>query len=48
VHAKFKFDGAEPDPVRQQVADGYQRRNAPGDSDALTHLLRRHAPHTTT
>lgn len=44
VHAKFKFDGAEPDSVRQQVIDGYQRRNATGDADALAHLRRRHPP----
>ena len=44
VHAKFKFDGAEPDSVRQQVVDGYQRRDAPGDAEALAHLLRRHPP----
>lgn len=44
VRAKFKFDGAEPDIVRQQVVDGYHRRNAPGDSEALDHLLRRHSP----
>jgi transcriptional regulator len=48
VHAKFKFDGAEPDSVRQQVIDGYQRRNAPGDAEALAHLRRRHHPAATT
>jgi transcriptional regulator len=47
VHAKFKFDGAESDTIRRQVADGYQRRSTPGDSEALAHLLRRHPPHTT-
>jgi len=47
VRAKFKFDGAEPDTVRQQVVDGYQRRDAPGDHEALEHLLRRHPPATT-
>jgi transcriptional regulator len=46
VRAKFKFDGAEPDTVRQQVVDGYQRRNAPGDREALDHLLRRRPPTT--
>jgi transcriptional regulator len=46
VRAKFKFDGAEPDAVRRQVVDGYHRRDAPGDSDALDHLLRRHPPTT--
>jgi transcriptional regulator len=46
VRAKFKFDGAEPDPVRRQVVAGYRRRDAPGDSEALTHLLRRHPPDT--
>jgi transcriptional regulator len=44
VRAKFKFDGAEPDTVRQQVADGYRQRDQPGDHEALTHLLRRHPP----
>lgn len=44
VRAKFKFDGAEPDAVRRQVADGYARRSGPGDPEALTHLLRRHPP----
>ncbi|MDW3213347.1 MAG: FMN-binding negative transcriptional regulator [Ilumatobacteraceae bacterium] len=44
VRAKFKFDGAEPDTIRQQVADGYRQRNQPGDHEALTHLLRRHPP----
>jgi transcriptional regulator len=44
VQAKFKFDGAEPDGVRQQVVDGYRRRDAAGDRDALAHLLRRHPP----
>jgi len=44
VRAKFKFDGAEPQSIRQQVADGYRRRNRPGDSQALSHLLRRHPP----
>jgi transcriptional regulator len=44
VRAKFKFDGAEPDAVRQQVADGYQRRDAAGDAEARSHLLRRHPP----
>lgn len=48
VRAKFKFDGAEPDTVRRQVADGYRRRDAPGDHEALTHLLRRHPPQTPT
>ena len=47
VRAKFKFDGAEPDTVRQQVVDGYRRRDAPGDHEALEHLLRRHPPATT-
>lgn len=42
VHAKFKFDGGEDAAVRQQVIDGYRRRNAPGDAQALEHLLRRH------
>ena len=37
VHAKFKFDGAEPDSVRRQVVDGYQRRNTPDDQEALAH-----------
>ncbi len=45
VRAKFKFDGAEPDTVRQQVADGYRQRNQPCDNQALAHLLRRHPPH---
>ena len=44
VRAKFKFDGAEPDAVRRQVVDGYRRRGAPGDVEALAHLLRRHPP----
>jgi transcriptional regulator len=44
VRAKFKFDGAEPDAVRQQVADGYRRRDLPGDREALSHLLRRRPP----
>ena len=44
VRAKFKFDGADPDSIRRQVADGYRRRDAPGDRDALAHLLRRHPP----
>ena len=44
VRAKFKFDGGEPDVVRQQVTDGYRRRNDPGDREALEHLLRRHPP----
>lgn len=44
VRAKFKFDGAEPDAVRRQVIDGYGRRDAPGDAEALQHLLRRHPP----
>jgi transcriptional regulator len=48
VRAKFKFDGAEPAIVRRQVADGYRRRDAPGDHEALNHLLRRHPPHTAT
>ncbi|HEY4610520.1 MAG TPA: hypothetical protein VIH06_14990, partial [Ilumatobacteraceae bacterium] len=47
VTAKFKFDGAEPDAVRRQVVDGYERRNAPGDSEARAHLLRRHPPQGT-
>lgn len=42
VRAKFKFDGGETDEVRQQVIDGYRRRNGPGDAQALEHLLRRH------
>ena len=46
VRAKFKFDGSEPDVVRQQAIDGYRRRDAPGDADALAHLLRRHPPHS--
>lgn len=46
VRAKFKFDGAEPNTVRQQVADGYLNRGAPGDREALDHLLRRHPPNT--
>lgn len=46
-HAKFKFDGAEPDAVRRQVVDGYERRNAPGDDEARRHLLRRHPPSDT-
>ena len=46
VRAKFKFDGAEPDTVRQQVVDGYHRRNTPGDREALDHLLRRQPPTT--
>ena len=44
VRAKFKFDGAEPDTVRRQVADGYRQRDRPGDCEALTHLLRWHPP----
>ena len=48
VRAKFKFDGGEPDTVRRQVADGYRRRDAPGDREALAHLLRRHPPSTPT
>lgn len=44
VRAKFKFDGGESSTVRQQVVDGYRRRNGPGDNEALDHLLRRHAP----
>ena len=46
VRAKFKFDGSESDAVRRQVADGYRRRDAPGDREALGHLLRRHPPTT--
>ena len=46
IRAKFKFDGAEPDQVRRQVIDGYEARNAPGDAEALQHLLRRHPPET--
>ncbi len=42
VRAKFKFDGGESGEVRQQVIDGYQRRQGPGDAQALEHLLRRH------
>lgn len=41
VHAKFKFDGAEPYAVRRQVVDGYRQRNAPDDHEAVSHLLRR-------
>ena len=48
ARAKFKFDGAEPDTVRRQVADGYRQRNAPGDHEALANLLRRHPPHAPT
>lgn len=44
VSAKFKYDGAETDTVRRQVAHGYQHRDAPGDREALAHLLRRHPP----
>lgn len=44
IRAKFKFDGAEPDQVRRQVIDGYGKRDAPGDAEALEHLIRRHAP----
>lgn len=44
VRAKFKIDGAEPDAVRRQVADGYARRSSPSDPEALAHLLRRHRP----
>mgnify|MGYP003135908755 CR=1 FL=1 len=44
VRAKFKFDGAEPDAVRRQVADGYRRRDSPADRAALAHLIRRHPP----
>ena len=44
VRAKFKYDGAEPDIVRRQVADGYRRRDGPGDAEALAHLLRRNPP----
>lgn len=44
VRAKFKFNGAEPDAVRLKVADGYRNRQAPGDAQALAHLLRRHPP----
>lgn len=44
ARAKFKFDGAEPDGVRQRVADGYRRRDYPGDREALSHLLRRCPP----
>lgn len=42
ARSKFKFDGGESDEVRRQVIDGYRRRNAPGDAEALEHLLRRH------
>lgn len=45
VQAKFKFDGAEPDAVRRQVVLGYEQRDAPGDREARSHLLRRHPPH---
>ena len=48
VRAKFKFDGAEPDAVRRRVADGYRRRDTPGDREALAHLLRRHPPEPST
>ncbi len=44
VRAKFKFDGSETDDVRRQVVDGYQRRDLPGDAEALDHLIRRHPP----
>ncbi|MEN9647099.1 MAG: hypothetical protein RL238_3768 [Actinomycetota bacterium] len=44
VRAKFKFDGGESDDVRRQVETGYRRRDAPGDAEALEHLLRRHPP----
>lgn len=44
VRAKFKFDGAESDAVRRQVVTGYRHRDAPGDGEALGHLLRRHPP----
>jgi transcriptional regulator len=44
IRAKFKFDGSEPDEVRRQVVAGYETRNAPGDAEALQHLLRRHPP----
>ena len=44
VRAKFKFDGGESDDVRRQVVAGYRRRQAPGDAEALSHLLRRHPP----
>lgn len=44
VRAKFKFDGAEPDSVRQQVVAGYTDRDLPDDRAALEHLLRRHPP----
>lgn len=44
VRAKFKFDGGESSTIRQQVIEGYRRRDAPGDREALGHLLRRHAP----
>jgi transcriptional regulator len=44
VRAKFKFDGAEPAAVRQQVVDGYRNRQDPGDAQALAYLLRRHPP----
>lgn len=44
VLAKFKFDGGESDAVRQQVVEGYRRRNRPNDRAALNHLLRRHSP----
>ena len=44
VRAKFKFDGGESDDVRRQVVAGYRRRDAPGDAEALAHLLRRHPP----
>lgn len=46
VRAKFKFDGAEPDAVRQQVVDGYRRRGTASDREAIEHLLRRHPPAT--
>lgn len=44
VRAKFKFDGSESDAVRRQVVAGYRQRDAPGDAEALMHLLRRHRP----
>lgn len=44
VRAKFKFDGNDSDDIRRQVVEGYTRRNAPGDAEALAHLLRRHPP----
>jgi transcriptional regulator len=44
TRAKFKFDGAETDDIRRQVTAGYRQRDAPGDHEALEHLLRRHPP----